>query len=137
MTDKQPIIKELPRAPWHGELWSSLLETQKEKREDHAKACQREHIAQLEVAKFRAKMTRIGGNSNNDEPNSSLTKAALNLHSIPKTQTGIKSGFVLPARDMIDNDSAVSDDAYSTSAASASTISALTMKDYNHPLIKR
>lgn len=37
MTEKQAVIKVMPTAPWHGELWTSLLETQKSKREEHEK----------------------------------------------------------------------------------------------------
>ena len=57
MTEKMAVIKVLPKAPWHGELWSSLLETQKEKRNEHEKEMRRHEMTMLEVAKARIKMT--------------------------------------------------------------------------------
>lgn len=37
MPEKQPVIKELPPAAWHGELWASMIEINKEKRAEAEK----------------------------------------------------------------------------------------------------
>ena len=51
MTEKQPVIKELPAAPWHGELWSNLIDTQSQKRMEFEKEIKREELKKLEIQK--------------------------------------------------------------------------------------
>jgi len=51
MTEKQPVIKDLPPAPWHGELWSNLIDTQSQKRMENEKEIKREELKKLEIQK--------------------------------------------------------------------------------------
>jgi Ankyrin repeats (3 copies)/Ankyrin repeats (many copies) len=49
MKEKQAVLKVMPRAPWHGELWASLLATQKIKRDEHEKEKRQSELLALEI----------------------------------------------------------------------------------------
>ena len=53
MKEKQAILKEMPHAPWHSELWTSLIETQKGKLSKHAKEMEDLKRVKEEVANFK------------------------------------------------------------------------------------
>lgn len=53
MKEKQAILKEMPHAPWHSDLWTSLMETQKEKLSRHAREMDGMKRVKEEVANFR------------------------------------------------------------------------------------
>ena len=53
MKEKQVILKEMPHAPWHSDLWTSLIETQKGKLSKHAKEMEDLKRVKEEVANFK------------------------------------------------------------------------------------
>ena len=136
MTEKQPVIKELPRAAWHGELWTSLLETQKEKRQEHEKACRLEAATQREIAKFRCQISTSSKlSSSSVAQQKQISPALVKAVTVKSAVRDVPYAFGASAEaagNISKSDhplSANNDD--DMSATSSTTISALTMKDYS------
>ena len=54
--DRQPVLKDLPEAPWHGDLWTRVMDAQHQKREDHGKSTDAARRRDEEIARGMKKL---------------------------------------------------------------------------------
>ena len=59
MPEKMPVMKDLPAAPWHGELWTSLIQSQKRNYQEYEVEKQKQDILKVEVAAYQQRIADI------------------------------------------------------------------------------
>ena len=53
MPEKQPVLKQLPKAPWHSELWNDVLKMQKTRIEESEKEAKKWRDMEEEIVIYR------------------------------------------------------------------------------------